>query len=84
MPRTEAINSCHDLGESLWTPQYDYLRTLDNSEYVIFQEIYTSEQKYWIGPVLGTPSTVTINGETQNTSSAWQVNVLSNNEQITG
>ncbi|KAJ5713775.1 uncharacterized protein N7483_010956 [Penicillium malachiteum] len=66
MPLQKAIESCHSLGESLWSGKFDEIKY--DLDYLTFQGKYSDDQKYWIAPVNSAASTINLSGKVQKAS----------------
>lgn len=62
MPLQNALNSCNKLGESLWDSGSGFDSIQSDLEYLVLQERYNHDQRYWIAPVHGTLSSVDASG----------------------
>ncbi|KAJ5897507.1 Carboxylesterase type B [Penicillium tannophilum] len=65
MPLQKAIETCHSLGETLWSYQAEASEIKNDLDYLTFQGKYSKSQKYWIAPVHNIPSTINANGKVQ-------------------
>lgn len=76
MPLQEALNSCNSLGESLWTSNSGLESIQNGLDYLVLQNRYTGDQRYWIAPVHGTPSSVDVSGRMKKASANEPLPVL--------
>lgn len=63
MPYEKAIQSCHELGESLWSAQAGFSKIQLNLNYLVYQNKYDSSQEFWITSVDGVPTTINPDGQ---------------------
>lgn len=76
MPLQEAMNSCNSLGESLWRSSDGFENIQNDLDYLVLQERYGDDQRYWIAPVSGTPSSVDVDGHVKKASADEHLPVL--------
>ncbi|KAJ5929183.1 hypothetical protein N7454_007031 [Penicillium verhagenii] len=68
MPLQKAIDTCHSLGESLWSYTTGVSEIQNDLDYLTYQGKYSNNQQYWIGDVRNTPSTINAKGQIQKAS----------------
>ncbi|KAJ6005510.1 hypothetical protein N7451_003454, partial [Penicillium sp. IBT 35674x] len=68
MPLQKAIETCHSLGETLWSYQAGVSEIKNDLDYLTFQGKYSESQKFWIAPIHNTPSTINAYGKVQRAS----------------
>lgn len=66
MPLQRAIETCHSLGETLWSYQAGASEIRNDLDYLTYQGKYSEIQKFWIAPVHNKPATINANGKIQN------------------
>lgn len=76
MPLQEAMNSCNSLGESLWSSSGRFKNIENDLDYLVLQKRYGDDQRYWIAPVQGTPSSVVADGRVKKASADEHLPVL--------
>ncbi|OOQ91345.1 cholinesterase [Penicillium brasilianum] len=76
MPLQNALNSCKSLGESLWDSSSGFGNIQNDLDYLVLQEKTTLNQRYWIAPVHGTPSSIDASGHVKKASANEHLPVL--------
>jgi hypothetical protein len=76
MPLQQAMNSCNSLGESLWDSNSGFENIQSDLDYIVLQDRFKHDQRYWIAPVHGTPSSVDGSGLVKKASANERLPVL--------
>lgn len=76
MPLQNALNNCKSLGESLWDSSSGFGNVQNDLDYLVLQEKTTLNQRYWIAPVHGTPSSIDASGHVKKASANEHLPVL--------
>ncbi|CAJ2510094.1 Uu.00g059940.m01.CDS01 [Anthostomella pinea] len=72
----DAINSCHALGEQLWSPESAAVNIQSNLNYIKFADLAQGYSQFWIASTNSTPRCIDINGQTALANSSLWLPVL--------
>lgn len=69
MPLKKAMQSCQSIGEKLWSIEAGVSTIKHDLSYLLYRDKKKTNQRYWIAPIHGTPSTIDVNGKSKQASS---------------